>query len=968
MHLFFKSGYSFFKSIIRVQDLENYLTVHRELTYVLVDDNLHFSYEFIKIAKKNKLNIMIGLEINIFDTNVILLSSDMNSFYSLVKISSFLYRNDKLINEKDFFTLLEQKCDLSNIYAFWLDKKNLSCLNQSWVKITSHIKKNFYYDCNFKIGCFLNNEELDIFKIHLKTGNYNQNDFKYLSTNLEEAIVKIPSIKNFAEYENFKKNNLFANHNSVQIKASFFDYCLEKLKKLVIVDQLHLNRLENECKVIEQFGLKEYFLIVADYVDFAKQQGIMVGPGRGSAVGCLVAFALGITKINPLPYGLLFERFLNPNRNSLPDIDIDFQDNRRYEVINYLINKYGTNNVCQIVTYQNIGMRTALKDVSRAMGYEPAEINLITKALPFNLQFDLKKSIENIKSLKAFYYANSKNKVLYDFAYRLINLPRQTSIHAAGIIICSEELQNILPTFINADNQLLTQWDMSYLEEFNLIKMDLLGLKNLTAIAEIITLIYKQSKQIIDINKIPLNDKKTFEILQKGQTTGIFQLESPGMTSLVVKIKPREIEDIVAANSLYRPGPQDYINQYIENKNNKLKIEYPSKDLQAILKPTNGIIIFQEQIIQIVQIYAFFTTAEADIFRRAIAKKDAKQISALKEKFISQAVAHNKNKIEAEKIFNLIEKFSDYGFNRSHAVAYSMLGYQMAYLKANYCKEFFTCLLNSVLYDQTKLKLYINEAHNNSLIFVLPTIFLSTNIFYLRNNKIVMPFSVINGLGNANILNIQKAQKEFMKYKSAELDIYKVFNILLKNEVSKNCLIKLIESGSFDVLKINRLTILENLQTIIEYSSFNKTNNLLAKILKPPKLKVVKPNFLKISHLEYQSFGFYLKFNPINSFKSKHKETKYSNLIDLKSNQTLYKVICLITMIKIKKQAKNGKDYLLIRLEDETTAEEIYVFGDLVEKIKQEIELNSLVETHILLNSFHKFKLKLENIKAINIE
>ena len=470
----------------------------------------------------------------------------------------------------------------------------------------------------------------------------------------------------------------------------------QRFKNQTITDD-YKDRLLYELKTIHTMGYDDYFLIVFDYVQYAKKHGILVGPGRGSAAGSLVAYCLGITNIDPLKYDLLFERFLNPERVSMPDIDVDFQDDRRDEVIQYVCNKYGHDHVAQIVAFSTYGPRVAIKDLGKVMGIPLPRLEMIAKMVPTAPKH--RKSITEVYSTSAsFQDMIQKDPVLS----RLIApmslveyLPRNITMHAAGVVLSYEPLRDVVPLVIGPSDMIMSQYSKDYIEKTGLLKMDFLGLKNLTMIDYIMKDIERRLGQTFSINSIPLNDARTYHLISRGDTTGVFQLESSGMRSLLMKMKPDHFDDIVAAVALYRPGPMENIPLYLEGRKNKNNITYLVKELEPILKSTYGIMIYQEQIMQIAQVIAGFSLGRADILRKAVSKKDESMMASMKEEFLQGAIKKGFDEKIALKLYQMIEKFANYGFNKSHSVAYGYMAYQLAYLKANYPLYFFAAILSN---------------------------------------------------------------------------------------------------------------------------------------------------------------------------------------------------------------------------------------------------------------------------------
>lgn len=695
-------------------------------------------------------------------------------------------------------------------------------------------------------------------------------------------------------------------------KQDSFKLLKEKCKQGLInkvgekVQKQYLERLEYELKVIHQMNFDDYFLVVQDYVAFAKQNKIMVGPGRGSAAGSLISYVLDITNIDPIKNNLVFERFLNSARTTMPDIDVDFMDNRRNEVVDYLFKKYGNDHVAHIITFQKIKIKTAIRDVARILDIDLKVVNLICKTLTVEAEIDLDAEIKKNKKIKAMV---DSYKQLFTLAKYLLGLPRQIGVHAAGVVISNKPLCEIIPTTLSADQTLTTQYSMEYLEMNGLIKMDILGLVNLSIISDCINLIDKQQNKKINIDKIPLNEPNVFKMLQKGETLGIFQLEGYGMTKVVVKIKPKTIEDISIASALFRPGPQENIPLYIENKQHPQSINYINPKIKPILESTFGIIIYQEQVIQIVQEVAKYSLSQADLFRRAISKKNVDKLVDLQKQFIQAAIKNNYLKEDAEKIFDYIFKFAFYGFNHSHSYAYATISYQMAYLKYFYPLEFFTCLLTYNNGSFSKINQYILEAKKYGIIVAQPSIVSSSFDFSICNNKIVFGFLAIKGIGYETIKKIITARQQ---HQDSFNNIINIITILAQNGIGISTLEILIKAGCFDQLFTkeipNRTTLLKNLESIyVSLKTYTKKYGQLKQI----KIETypTSPQTINQDNLDQLSLlGISFSQHPIINIKQKHPELNLNNLakiINEPTNNKTYQV--LVRILKVKKvKTKNN--------------------------------------------------------------
>ncbi|MCD8508670.1 MAG: DNA polymerase III subunit alpha [Bacillus sp. (in: Bacteria)] len=497
-----------------------------------------------------------------------------------------------------------------------------------------------------------------------------------------------------------------------------------------------INRLDYELQTISKMGFEDYFLIVADFMRYAHEKGILTGPGRGSAAGSLVAYTLKITDVDPIKFGLLFERFLNPERISMPDIDIDFPDDRRDEVIQYVKEKYGKRHVAQIITFGTLAAKAAIRDVGRVLGIGLPLIDKVSKSIPTRPQITLREALQEAHSLKEMIKGDEQLQELFRIALAVEGLPRHSSIHAAGIVMSKVPLTDVVPLQEGNDGLYLTQFPMGDLEELGLLKMDFLGLRNLSFIKSIIRKVEVNKRIKIELSEIPFTDEKTFHLLGKGETSGVFQLESSGMKSVLKRLMPTEFEDIVAVNALYRPGPMENIPTYIKRKHGEEQVVYPHDSLIDILKPTYGVLIYQEQIMQIASKMAGFSLGEADILRRAVGKKKRQVLEQERERFTKGAVHQGYTEKEADHMYNLILRFANYGFNRSHAVAYSIIAYYLAYLKANYPIEFMGALMETVIHHHEKLGEYVAEAKRNGIVIHPPSIVNSDGGFNVKNGEI----------------------------------------------------------------------------------------------------------------------------------------------------------------------------------------------------------------------------------------
>ncbi|MDP4265816.1 MAG: DNA polymerase III subunit alpha [Bacteroidota bacterium] len=573
--------------------------------------------------------------------------------------------------------------------------------------------------------------------------------------------------------------------------------CFEGAKKRygALTDTVK-ERIDYELSVIKNMGFGGYFLIVQDFISAARKLGVSVGPGRGSAAGSVVAYCIGITNIDPLKYDLLFERFLNPERISMPDIDIDFDDDGRQRVIGWVIEKYGKERVAQIVTFGTMAAKSAIKDVARVLKLPLQEANRLTKLVPDKLNTTLKKAFEEVKELAEEKKGDTLvSKTLY-YAEALEGSVRQTGIHAAGVIIAPDNLIDYVPLCTAKDAELLvTQYEGKYIESVGMLKMDFLGLRTLSIIKDAINLIKSTKNLDVEIDTIPLDDAKTLELYQKGDTIGTFQFESDGMRAYLKELKPTSIDDLIAMNALYRPGPMDYIPQFIDCKTGKKKVEYPHPLLEGILKNTYGIMVYQEQIMQTAQIMAGFSLGSADLLRRAMGKKDMATMEKQKGVFIEGAVKNGVDAKNAEDVFGIMTKFAEYGFNKSHSAAYSVLAYQTGYLKAHYPAEYMAAVLSRNMDDIKKVSFYMDECKKMGIRILGPDINESNYKFVVnKKGEIRFGLGAVKGVGEAAIEAILAEINEHGQFKSI-FDLTKRINL---RAVNKKCLEALAYAGAFD--------------------------------------------------------------------------------------------------------------------------------------------------------------------------
>tara|TARA_B100001093_G_scaffold44867_8_gene38100 strand:- start:21922 stop:25377 length:3456 start_codon:yes stop_codon:yes gene_type:complete len=722
-----------------------------------------------------------------------------------------------------------------------------------------------------------------------------------------------------------------------------------KLPNINNLDQIYRDRLNFELKVILEMGYEGYFLIVADFVNWAKQNEVPVGPGRGSGAGSLIAFALGITGIDPIKYDLLFERFLNPDRISNPDFDIDFCRDGREKVIDYVTNKYGKNAVAQICTFGTMAARAVVRDVARAQGKSYGLADRLAKMIPFSPEMTLERALSENNDLKQAIKVDEDASEIFEMARKLEGIIRNVGKHAAGVVMAPSEINDFSPLYLDESSQTLaTQFDMKDIESVGLQKFDFLGLKTLTVINKALKSINASRNEIelepINIESLELDDKGTFELLQKGLTTAVFQLESRGIKEYIVKLKPSNFEDIIALVALYRPGPLDMkmVDTYINRKKGKEETRYGDEDVEKVLKSTFGVIIYQEQVMQLAQEFSGFSLGQADILRRAMGKKIPEEMEIQRPVFIEGAVKKGKSERFAEGLFDQIETFAGYGFNKSHSAAYAMISYQTAWLKSHYPAQFMAAALSSELGDAEKIQLLLDDINLLGLKILPPDINRSVRDFItIDNETILFGLGAIKGVGEPAIENIIEERKA------------KTFNSLndftsrvdLKR-VDKRSIEPLIKSGAMDSFSEDRIVLLKKVEGALRFAR-QKTEtresgiqDLFGEINDSMKMEEnsAPSKFLdlELSKLEFSSLGFYLSFHPMDEHSWEVRKLCPDPIISL--GQSKYNQRCAGVLISQKRINTRRGPLVFATLDDKSDRIELIISADVLEKLSNSLD------------------------------
>jgi DNA polymerase-3 subunit alpha len=700
-------------------------------------------------------------------------------------------------------------------------------------------------------------------------------------------------------------------------------------------------RLEYEIDILVKMGFAGYFLVVADIINFARQHQIPVGPGRGSAAGSLVAYALKITDLDPLAYGLFFERFLNPERVSPPDIDVDFCYERRGEIIEYVSKTYGWPNVAHITTFGSMKTRQVIRDVGRALEVPYPEVDKIAKLVPEKLNITLEQSLALEPRLRELRDTNPTVAEILSVAEVLEGLPRHASTHASAVVIADRPLIEYLPLYKGSKGEQVTQFDMKGVEKVGLVKFDFLGLRTLTVIDQAMRLIRRSHDPDFDIHTIVLDDPATFALLQAANTAGVFQLESPGMRSLMVRLKPSVFEDIIALVALYRPGPMEsgMHDDYVRRKHGESKVEYPLPILAPILKETYGVILYQEQVMQIAAAVSGFSLAEADLLRRAMGKKDPAVMAAQRERFVSGAMANGVPKAKAAELFRLIEKFAGYGFNKSHSAAYALVAYQTAFLKAHYPLEFLAAVLNSEINHATALAKHIMEARDQGIELLPPDINQSDRDFTVENGKVRYGLAGVKNVGVGAIHAILEARRagRFESFR----EVLERINL---GKVNRKVLEALIQAGAFDSLQPRRSRLMAGLEGALEKVNHQKRLqaakqlSMFGGLLEPQEddwLPEAQPwdRSMKLAR-EKEALGVYLTGHPLDAYRTQLKARIRITTADLGEAPDAQEVTLGVVVTALKeKVGKKGGRLAILTMEDLAGSMEVLVFPEVYERV-----------------------------------
>ena len=951
-----KTSYSLLTSLNDIKKMISFCKNNNINAIAITDNNMYGVMEFYKECLKSNIKPIIGLELIIDDELFILYAKNYFGYQNLTRIVYVMQ------NEKITYDVLKKFCDnlicvatinnyemLNNIYDdIYLGYENINERNTDitdkvvYINEIRCMNKN---DIEYLKYLYLIKEGkkiTDLVSFDIKSNCYfDFNDIDYLN-----AL----DIANKCDIKFVQDKSLMPKFGVLDSKTYLFDLCKKGLYKRFDgkVTKKYYDRLLYELDVIDKMGFNDYFLVVMDYVKYAKKNNILVGSGRGSAAGSLVSFCLGITEVDPIKYDLLFERFLNPERVTMPDIDIDFDANYRDDVVDYVINKYGKDRVVPIITFTTLSSKQVLRDIGRIFDVNISKMDELTKFIGFNQT--LTDALNNI-NLKIYLNNNTDIKNVYNIALKLEGLKRQISVHAAAVIISSKSLDSYIP-LTKYNDYYISGYSMEHLEELGLLKMDFLSLKNLSSISNMLSLIPN-----LTYSDIRIDDKKSMSLFHNAMTCGIFQFESSGMKNFLLKLRPNTFDDIVAAIALFRPGPSDNIDTYIRRKNGTLKIDYLDDSLKDVLKPTYGIIVYQEQIMQIANIMAGYTYGEADMLRRAMSKKKKEILENEKDKFIKNSIKRGYKEDVAIKTYDFIMKFANYGFNKSHSVAYSMIALKMAYLKVNYKEYFMSSLLTSVIGSETKTKEYIDECKKLNIKLFKPSINKSNCYYVKENDGIRFPLSIIRNVGSITCKEIvnERLNGEY-------IDFFDFVKRTYGKSVNKKAIDCLIDAGVFDEFNYNHNTLHNIVDVAINYATLAR--DLDDSLIEKPIIELFDEfSDEEIIKREKDVFGFYLSNHPVSKYK-----VRYNNIVNLNDIHNYFdKHINLIVYVNNIKTilSKKGDEMAFLTISDEYISTDLTVFPNRFKSIS-EINKGDIVLVNAKVEKrMSKYQLILESLKKL---
>ena len=966
-----KSSYSILSSLNLIDVLTEKAKSMGYFSLAITDSNNMFgAYEFYLSCIKKGIKPIIGMEVDGINNRYILLAKNNNGYKNLIKLSTIVSERDIDINDlntykEDIILIMPNSRYDEEIFNLFEDSFiGFSTLEESkiidndkrkvFINDVSYIDKEDYKYLDY---LYMIRDDKRLGEIELGTliGKHllNKNEFDSVVDNDTLQNMKYISDKCTVTLE-YQKGLLPIYDKDIDSYKYLTNLCNKGLNKRLNgnITKDYSDRLKYELDIIKKMGFCDYFLVVWDYVKFAKFNNILVGPGRGSAAGSLVSYSIGITDVDPIKYDLLFERFLNPERVTMPDIDVDFDSIKRNEVIDYVTNKYGEKKVAGIITFNTLGAKQVIRDLGRVFNISGPIIDDIAKGITTK---ELKNSY--VKDSRFYNLINSKDeyKRLFKIALKLEGLPRHISVHAAGVVMSNTDIDNVIPLYKNQLGIYTTAFSKDYLEPLGLLKMDFLGLDNLTLISNVIDEIKKNEKINISFDRIPMNDKKAIEVFYNVDTDGIFQFESPGMKRFLEKLKVRNFDDISLALALYRPGPMDNIDSFIRRREGKEKIDYIHPDLEEILSSTYGVIVYQEQIMQIVRKMAGYSFGEADVLRRAMSKKKEEILLKEKPKFIEGSIKNGYPEDIAVKVYDMILKFANYGFNKSHSVAYAIIAYKMAYIKAYFLKYFICGLLSNAIGNEYKTNTYLNRARKAGIKIMSPSVNESKSLYYVDNEgNIRCPISIISSVGTSISNDIIRERE-----KGLFTDFCDFVVRMNKSGVNKRVLTNLINAGAFP-FGYNKRSLNESLDSVLNYAEIASDMSLI-EIEKPVIEEYPEYDKNELINLELKTMGFYLTEHPISKYREEY------NINSMNINNYFDKNVKLVVMIgKIRETTTKNNDVMaFIKGNDEYGDIDLTIFPSTYKRFNNIKEGNIVEILGRVEKRYDKYQVIVNNIKIL---
>ena len=977
------SCYSFLQSGLTIEKIQASVFKNEYLGMGLCDNGVMFGVPaFVKASEDIKKPYIIGLETNVNDDFICLFAINEEGYHHLMEISTIIQKgelsldyikqrvsgliaiietnqgqfNDLFLAEDPSFSRYLFKYSEMFKDGFYLGLDIICKADISYANKIREFAKEHPYECiAFPRIVYQKKEDAIVLEIveaiakdevleqDKQDGQQYFMPFSfYQKIYTKDEIDRTEKVLKSSTFNFHQKRGELLHYPVADSVVTLKENCFNALKELGLENnETYVSRLNYELETIVSLGYADYFLIVQDYVNYAKTHGVLVGPGRGSASSSLVSYLLNITQIDPIKYDLQFERFLNPYRKSMPDIDVDFMDIKRDEIVEYMREKYGNNRVANIVTFQTIQAKQSLRDIGRVYGFANKDIEDLCKRItPF--VDSLRQAYKTLADFRALVDSDKAYLKIVSLASKIEGLIRQSGMHAAGVILNNSPLENALPVLVDSSNHYLSQYEMGSLEEQGFLKMDFLSLRNLTTISLCVDLInehYPDAK--LDKQNVPFDDPKIFRLISSGQTLGLFQVETGAMRDTIKTFKPTCFDDVVALLALNRPGPKQFIPAYALRKEGKEKVSYDDESLKPILESTFGIIVYQEQINQIATSFAGYTMGEADMFRRAISKKNKEEMAKNRDLFVKRAIANGHDEKIATKVFNSIERFADYGFNKAHSVAYSIIACQMGYLKVYYPLEFYAAILEtSSSASDTKFSDYVSEMKRRNIFISSPDINLSSKSFIVKDNTLLFPLSSIHGINDTFVNNVLEERKE-----KPFTDFFDFVARMYRYKINENQINALIDAGCFDTFNPSRASFRASVRNALQYAELvfsedGQINLGFSEYVKPYLIEDQDDELENINK-EYDVLGIMLSNNPLRLKKDVLKEKQVID-INIAKERDNAKIAGLIKKVKTITTSK-GTTMAYVTLYDESDEIELRVFPELYISSRSLLKKNNII-------------------------